>query len=33
VKEAVRRSREFQLNDSAVYYFNSLDRMAVPDYV
>ncbi|KAF7358225.1 G-protein alpha subunit [Mycena venus] len=33
VKEAVRRSREFQLNDSAVYYFNSIDRMAAPDYL
>lgn len=30
VKEAVRRSREFQLNDSAVYYFNSIDRMSGP---
>ncbi|KAL1743777.1 heterotrimeric G protein alpha subunit B [Schizophyllum fasciatum] len=33
VKEAVRRSREFQLNDSAVYYFNSIDRMAAPNYM
>ncbi|ESK86580.1 g protein alpha subunit [Moniliophthora roreri MCA 2997] len=33
VKEAVRRSREFQLNDSAVYYFNSIDRMAAPGYM
>jgi guanine nucleotide-binding protein subunit alpha len=33
VKEAVRRSREFQLNDSAVYYFNSMDRMALPGYL
>ncbi|KAK0462408.1 heterotrimeric G-protein alpha subunit, GPA1-like protein [Desarmillaria tabescens] len=33
VREAVRRSREFQLNDSAVYYFNSLDRMAGPGYM
>jgi guanine nucleotide-binding protein G(i) subunit alpha len=33
VKEAVRRSREFQLNDSAVYYFNAIDRMAQEDYV
>lgn len=30
VKEAVKRSREFQLNDSAVYYFNSIDRMSGP---
>ena len=33
VKEAVRRSREFQLNDSAVYYFNMIDRMAATDYM
>ncbi|KAJ6608099.1 G-protein alpha subunit [Mycena sp. CBHHK59/15] len=33
VKEAVRRSREFQLNDSAVYYFNSIDRIAAADYL
>ena len=33
VKEAVRRSREFQLNDSAVYYFNSMDRMSSAGYM
>ncbi|KAG8747824.1 guanine nucleotide-binding protein subunit alpha [Ceratobasidium sp. 414] len=33
VREAVRRSREFQLNDSATYYFNSLDRMSSPTYL
>jgi guanine nucleotide-binding protein G(i) subunit alpha len=33
VREAVRRSREFQLNDSAVYYFNSIERMASPGYL
>lgn len=33
VQEAVRRSREFQLNDSAVYYFNAIDRMASPAYL
>jgi guanine nucleotide-binding protein G(i) subunit alpha len=33
VKEAVRRSREFQLNDSAVYYFNAIDRMCAPGYM
>ncbi|KAF8634270.1 hypothetical protein AX17_004227 [Amanita inopinata Kibby_2008] len=32
VKEAVRRSREFQLNDSAVYYFNAIDRMSTSNY-
>lgn len=33
VREAVRRSREFQLNDSATYYFNSLERMSSPTYL
>ena len=33
VKEAVSRSREFQLNDSAVYYFNAIDRMSAPNYM
>jgi len=33
VREAVRRAREFQLNDSAVYYFSSIDRMAAPGYL
>lgn len=33
VKEAVSRSREFQLNDSAVYYFNSIERMGAPNYM
>ncbi|KAI0076150.1 heterotrimeric G protein alpha subunit B [Panus rudis PR-1116 ss-1] len=33
VREAVRRSREYQLNDSATYYFNSLDRMSSPGYM
>ena len=33
VQEAVRRSREFQLNDSAVYYFNAIDRMASSAYL
>jgi len=33
VREAVRRSREFQLNDSATYYFNSIDRMSAPGYL
>lgn len=33
VHEAVARSREFQLNDSAVYYFNALDRMTTPGYI
>jgi len=32
VHEAVRRSREFQLNDSAIYYFNAIDRMCQPSY-
>ena len=33
MQEAVRRSREFQLNDSAVYYFNAIDRMLLPSYL
>ena len=33
IQEAVRRSREFQLNDSAIYYFNAMDRMASPSYI
>ncbi|KAG8857146.1 guanine nucleotide-binding protein subunit alpha [Serendipita sp. 411] len=33
VQEAVRRAREFQLNDSATYYFNAMDRMAAPGYI
>ena len=33
VQETVSRSREFQLNDSATYYFNMIDRMAAPDYM
>jgi guanine nucleotide-binding protein subunit alpha len=33
VREAVRRSREYQLNDSATYYFNSIDRMSAPGYL
>jgi guanine nucleotide-binding protein G(i) subunit alpha len=26
-------SCEFQLNDSAVYYFNAIDRMSLPSYL
>ena len=33
VREAVSRSREFQLNDSAVYYFGAVDRMADRRYM
>ena len=33
VVDAVRRAREFQLNDSAVYYFAAIDRMASPAYL
>jgi guanine nucleotide-binding protein subunit alpha len=33
VHQAVRRAREFQLNDSATYYFNSIERMAQPNYL
>jgi len=33
VREAVSRSREFQLNDSAVYYFNAIERMSASNYM
>lgn len=33
VRHCVERSREYQLNDSARYYFDSIQRMAAPDYV
>ena len=32
VQEAVQRSREFRLNDSAVYYLNAIERMSSPYY-
>ncbi|KAJ1957485.1 guanine nucleotide-binding protein subunit alpha [Dispira parvispora] len=33
VRACVQRSREFQLNDSATYYFDAMDRVSKPDYV
>lgn len=33
IQEAYRRSNEFQLNDSAGYYFDSIDRISSPNYV
>uniref|UniRef100_A0AA85JZP7 Guanine nucleotide-binding protein G(I) subunit alpha n=1 Tax=Trichobilharzia regenti TaxID=157069 RepID=A0AA85JZP7_TRIRE len=33
VQQCFQRSREYQLNDSAPYFFNSLDRLAKYDYV
>lgn len=33
VKSAFSRSSEFQLNDSAGYYFDAVDRLIQPDYV
>jgi guanine nucleotide-binding protein G(i) subunit alpha len=33
IQEAVHRSHKFQLNDSAIYYFNAMDRMASPSYL
>ncbi|KAK0847099.1 guanine nucleotide-binding protein subunit alpha, partial [Friedmanniomyces endolithicus] len=33
VQAALQRSREYQLNDSAKYYFDSVDRIATPTYV
>ncbi|KAF8945229.1 guanine nucleotide-binding protein subunit alpha [Haplosporangium gracile] len=32
VQQAFSRSREYQLNDSAKYYFDSIDRIAEPTY-
>ncbi|KAK9703322.1 guanine nucleotide-binding protein subunit alpha [Basidiobolus ranarum] len=32
VQSCFKRSREYQLNDSAKYYFDSVDRIAQPDY-
>ncbi|KAF9551968.1 guanine nucleotide-binding protein subunit alpha [Mortierella hygrophila] len=32
VQQAYSRSREYQLNDSAKYYFDSIDRIANPSY-
>jgi len=33
VRHCFQRSREYQLNDSASYYLNSLDRISQPNYV
>ncbi|XP_050527490.1 guanine nucleotide-binding protein G(i) subunit alpha [Daktulosphaira vitifoliae] len=33
VQECFLRSREYQLNDSAAYYLNALDRISLPNYV
>ncbi|KAF2153915.1 G-protein alpha subunit [Myriangium duriaei CBS 260.36] len=33
VQQCFGRSREYQLNDSAKYYFDSIERIATPDYV
>ncbi|KAG0253388.1 guanine nucleotide-binding protein subunit alpha [Actinomortierella ambigua] len=33
VQQAFSRSREYQLNDSAKYYFDSIDRISKPNYV
>ena len=33
VQQCFQRSREYQLNDSAKYYFDSVDRIATPDYI
>ena len=29
----MRRSNEYQLNDSAIYYFNAIDRISQPSYM
>lgn len=33
VQHCFSRSREYQLNDSAAYYLNALDRISAPNYV
>ncbi|KAF1989935.1 G-protein alpha subunit [Aulographum hederae CBS 113979] len=33
VQQCFQRSREYQLNDSAKYYFDSIDRIAEPQYI
>lgn len=33
VQQSFARSREYQLNDSAAYYLNSLDRISHPNYI
>ncbi|KNC83246.1 guanine nucleotide-binding protein G(I) subunit alpha-2 [Sphaeroforma arctica JP610] len=33
VQEAYTRQKEFQLNDSAKYYFDDIDRIAAPEYM
>ncbi|EAT39145.1 AAEL009037-PA, partial [Aedes aegypti] len=33
VQQCFSRSREYQLNDSAAYYLNSLDRISQPNYI
>lgn len=33
IKKCFKRSREFQLNDSAEYYLNALDRISAPTYL
>ncbi|QSL64311.1 hypothetical protein MERGE_001611 [Pneumocystis wakefieldiae] len=33
VQQCFQRSREYQLNDSAKYYFDSIDRISRPDYL
>lgn len=33
VKKCVKRAHEYQLNDSAEYYFNALDRISSSSYL
>jgi guanine nucleotide-binding protein G(i) subunit alpha len=33
IRAAYARSSEFQLNDSAGYYFDTIDRLVLPDYI
>ena len=33
LQECYRRANEYQLNDSAAYYFNAIDRISAPNYL
>ena len=33
VQECYRRANEYQLNDSAAYYFDAISRISAPDYL
>ncbi|KAF8901464.1 heterotrimeric G protein alpha subunit B [Gymnopilus junonius] len=33
IQAVIRRSNEFDMNDSAIYYFSTIDRLALPGYL